>query len=371
VTIGTRNLDTVLSLKDGETSVIGGLISTNKTDSQQKIFLLGDLPLIGPLLSNNDTGRDKTELILAITPRLVRSVTVPQNSLMSFDSGKEDDPSLRRPMASFDQEPVFEGEAKPASAKPQVKPTPSGTTPTPAPAGIKPQTPTPATDAGKPAVDAVKQPVPGGPQGVTPAPGIITVPPPAPAATADTPLNTEVPAAAPAVVPVPAKVVPPTAASAASPVAAPAPEVTPPVVPAPAKRGLVQIAAPSGIDAGQQFSVDIKAGDVQDLAGGSLVLSYNPSLVEYVSATEGGFLKKDGKATLYSAAANPAEGTLTIRLSRAPNSGGISGAGTLVSVLFRAKAKGAASFGFQSVSFTSADGKPLEMLPFSTAVNVR
>ncbi len=141
--------------------------------------------------------------------------------------------------------------------------------------------------------------------------------------------------------------------------------------PSPPKRGLVQIAAPAGVDIGQQFSVDIKAGDVQDLAGAALVLSYNPNLVEFISAAEGGFLKKDGKATIYSATASAAEGILTINLSRAPNSGGISGAGTLVSALFRAKSKGAASFGFQRVSFTSADGKPLEMLPFSTAVNVR
>ena len=149
------------------------------------------------------------------------------------------------------------------------------------------------------------------------------------------------------------------------------PPVASPVVPAPPKRGLVQIAAPAGIDVGQQFYVDIKAGDVQDLSGASLVLSYDPRFVDYVSAAEGVFLKKDGKPILYSATANAAEGTLTIRLSRPPNTAGISGAGTLVSALFRAKGKGAASFGFQSVSFTSADGRPHEMLPFSTAVNVR
>ena len=112
-------------------------------------------------------------------------------------------------------------------------------------------------------------------------------------------------------------------------------------------------------------------GDVQGLAGASLVLSYDPRFVEYLSATEGGFLKKTGMPTYYSAVANAAEGTLTINLSCPPESGGATGAGTLVSALFRAKGKGAASFGFQSVSFTSADGKPLEMLPFSTAVNVR
>jgi general secretion pathway protein D len=197
----------------------------------------------------------------------------------------------------------------------------------------------PAADAAKPAGDAVNQFVPAGPQGVAPSVGIVTVPP--------------------------------TAAPAAASAATTAPVVAAPVVPAPVKRGLVQIAAPAAIDVGQQFYVDIKAGDVQNLAGAALVLSYNAKLVDYVSAAEGPFLKKDGKPTLYSATANAAEGTLTIKLSRTPNSGGMSGAGTLASALFRAKGKGTASYYFQSVNFTSADGKPHEMLPFSTAVNVR
>src|SRR6185369_620171 len=168
VTIGTRNLDTVLSLKDGETSIIGGLIQNTQNNTKQKIFLLSDIPLLGPLLTNHDSSKDKTELILAITPRLVRSVTVPQKSLMSFTTGKEDDPSLYRPMASFDQEPVFEGEAKPAPAGPQVKPTAQRTPPVqrtpagPAPAVATPPTPVPAPEAGKPAGEGAQQPAPAG-----------------------------------------------------------------------------------------------------------------------------------------------------------------------------------------------------------------
>jgi general secretion pathway protein D len=149
------------------------------------------------------------------------------------------------------------------------------------------------------------------------------------------------------------------------------PVVTPPAPPAPPKRGLVQIAAPATIESGQQFSVDIKAADVQNLAGAAFVLSYDPKILDYVSAGEGTFLKKDGKPTVFSATGNPADGTLTVKLNRAPDSPGISGAGTIVSALFRAKSKGTASFGFQSVKFTAADGSPHEMLPFSTALSVR
>lgn len=129
VTIGTRNLDTVLSLKDGETSVIGGLISRNKSDSKQKVFLLGDIPLLGPLLSSSEASNDKTELILAITPRLVRGVTVQPAQISSFDSGKEDTPSLIPPYGAFEEEaeyaalPALPLAATPVPAPPQV-PTP-------------------------------------------------------------------------------------------------------------------------------------------------------------------------------------------------------------------------------------------------------
>jgi len=119
VTIGTRNLDTVMSLKDGETSVIGGLIANSKSESRQKVFLLGDIPLVGPLLSNKETSKDKTELILAITPRLVRGVTVLPSSTTAFNSGKEDAPSVMPPYVSFEQAADYA-----PAAKPQVSPAP-------------------------------------------------------------------------------------------------------------------------------------------------------------------------------------------------------------------------------------------------------
>ena len=63
---------------------------------------LGDMPLIGPLLSSNKTEKSKTELMLAVTPRVVRGVAVPVRSLAAFVSGREDDPSLKPPYSAFD-----------------------------------------------------------------------------------------------------------------------------------------------------------------------------------------------------------------------------------------------------------------------------
>ena len=180
VTIGTRNLQTVLSLKDGETSVIGGLISRANTDSKTKIFLLGDLPLIGPLLSGNDKTKEKAELLLAITPRLVRGVTVSTHDLASFMSGKEDAPSLGMFPLSPDQDediddqknktvkPLTSGSASPQSGAifkapaPPVKPQ----VVTPPPATAYPVAPLQRTGMQSP---SGRQPVPAQPAAASPA----------------------------------------------------------------------------------------------------------------------------------------------------------------------------------------------------------
>ena len=82
-------------------------------------------------------------------------------------------------------------------------------------------------------------------------------------------------------------------------------------------------------------------------------------------------MKKDGRPIIFSASANASNGLLAVNLERISGSGGISGAGTLATFVFRAKNKGPASFGFRSVNFMSANNKPHEMLPFSTAIDIR
>ncbi len=132
LTIGTRNLDTVLSLKDGETVIIGGLIQNSDTSDKSKVFLLGDLPLIGPFISNTNNSHEKNELLLAITPRLVRRVTVLPPATASFLSGKEDAPALADSYASFALESEYQGDAAapkqaaPPATSPARKSRPNG-----------------------------------------------------------------------------------------------------------------------------------------------------------------------------------------------------------------------------------------------------
>jgi general secretion pathway protein D len=147
ITIGTRNLETVLSLKDGETSIIGGLISGNKSKSTRKPFLLGDLPLIGPLVSGYDNKKDKTELVLALTPRIIRLPAVPEQELASFWSGREDEPSVASPYSSFKQ-PEFAPEQSGGPQNGELNPSV-------APIGQPPQ----AGPSGQPTFPPVAEPV--------------------------------------------------------------------------------------------------------------------------------------------------------------------------------------------------------------------
>ncbi|MFH1026500.1 MAG: cohesin domain-containing protein, partial [Pseudomonadota bacterium] len=361
VTIGTRNVETVLTLKDGETSIIGGLIQNTSNNDKTKIFLLGDIPLIGPLLSNSNTSKDKTELLLAITPRLVRGVSVPAPGLASFISGKEDDPSLVRPMASFDLEAVFDD-----ASKPKTQPKAADKKPAVPAAKAAPATPATATrPAAPPATAPAAVPAVSGAKTESTAPAAS----PAVAKTADgavpAPAQSPATAAAPAV-PITG------AAPAQATVPAPAPAAPAPApAPAQAQRALLQIAAPSSSTIGQQFGVDIKVTGVTDLANATLVLTYDPIFVEFVSMTEGPFLKKDGKPTTFSSKADAAGGAVSVGLLRVSGSGGVSGGGVMATAMFRAKNQGPASFAFRNVAFSTANGAAQNILPFSTAVDIR
>lgn len=324
VTIGTRNLETVLSLKDGETSIIGGLIQNSTNNDKSKIYLLGDIPLIGSLFTNTNSSKDKTELMLAITPRLVRGISVPLPGLASFTSGKEDHPSLVRPMSSFDLEPVFDGETQSN--------------------GIEKKNGTPLTPA--------QMPYQAPPGSVAVAPLLLPLPVPATVPPPVSPVPT---------MPAPADIKP-------APIVPPAAVIPAPV---PAQRTLLQIAAPASASVGQQFILDIKISEVEDLATSPFVLTYDPVLVDFVAISEGAFMKSDGKPTAFGSMADSVGGTVTVTLGRTAGNSGVSGGGTLATASFRAKKQGSARFDFKNSAFGSASGSALNIIPFSTAVDIR
>ncbi|MDP1524973.1 MAG: secretin N-terminal domain-containing protein [Rhodocyclaceae bacterium] len=92
--IGGRNAATVLRLKDGETQVLGGLINDDDRHNANRFPGLGRLPIIGRLFSREGNNNQKTELVLSITPRIVRSLTPPAQVPGKYWSGTENHPRL-------------------------------------------------------------------------------------------------------------------------------------------------------------------------------------------------------------------------------------------------------------------------------------
>lgn len=87
--IGTREATTLLQLKDGENQVLAGLISNEDRSSGSKVPGVGDLPIVGRLFGRQSDQRDRTEIVLSITPRIVRAVQRPPASASEFGAGTE------------------------------------------------------------------------------------------------------------------------------------------------------------------------------------------------------------------------------------------------------------------------------------------
>lgn len=70
--INTRNAETEVIIRDGETLVIGGLIDEQTRQSVSKVPLLGDIPILGMFFRNSFDQKNRTELLIFVTPRIVR-----------------------------------------------------------------------------------------------------------------------------------------------------------------------------------------------------------------------------------------------------------------------------------------------------------
>ena len=154
--IGTRNAATTLRLKDGETQVLAGLINDEDRRNANRVPGLSNLPGLGRLFSSNDDTVNKTELVLLITPHVIRNIERPGIKLEEFNSGTE---------AEIGGAPIQLPVQGPSAGASTPPPGVAGTPPSPQPAPV----PVPS--------ESSPQPYPRGGQ-----PSIDTFPPRAPAA---------------------------------------------------------------------------------------------------------------------------------------------------------------------------------------------
>lgn len=86
---GTRMAETFLMMRNDETIVLGGLIQGEDRKNRSTVPILGDIPYLGELLTATTVDRVETEVVLTITPRIVRSLTTPPIADQAFWSGTD------------------------------------------------------------------------------------------------------------------------------------------------------------------------------------------------------------------------------------------------------------------------------------------
>ena len=70
--INTRAIQTQVVLTDGQTVVLGGILETTKSYQANKVPWLGDIPILGHLFKSTTDINNKTELLIFITPKILR-----------------------------------------------------------------------------------------------------------------------------------------------------------------------------------------------------------------------------------------------------------------------------------------------------------
>lgn len=128
--ISNRDVNTTITVKDGQSLVIGGLISKSTIKTMTKVPILGDLPLLKHLFRNSREEEEKTTLFISLTPHIVEQpaqierIDKPYEQFLKGDRNPSDHQPERRPVK---KDEGFESPYKsaPTTAPPPVKLVPS------------------------------------------------------------------------------------------------------------------------------------------------------------------------------------------------------------------------------------------------------
>jgi general secretion pathway protein D len=87
-TFGSRAISTVIRLRDGETNMLAGLIRDDERNVVEGVPGLSDLPLIGHMFAHNRRETQETDIVLTLTPRIVRVLDLTEDDLRPFRVGR-------------------------------------------------------------------------------------------------------------------------------------------------------------------------------------------------------------------------------------------------------------------------------------------
>jgi general secretion pathway protein D len=139
--IGQRRVEEEIRLREGEVNVLGGIIDTQETKSAAGLPVLGQIPIIGRLFSTERKEVAESEVLIVLTPRIVRTPEISELNLRGLDVGTQTNISLRYRPPQNPAAPPLQGAlgapASPAALAGSAATPPSETAP-PAPSGPPP-----------------------------------------------------------------------------------------------------------------------------------------------------------------------------------------------------------------------------------------
>ena len=316
-----RKVSTRLRLRDGESNLLAGLLQQTEKKGVSGFPGVIHVPFLSDLFSNNTVSNDQTEIVMLLTPHIVRSHEITEADL--------------RPIFIGSQQNLGIGGPPPLIAPQPVEPPAPAPAPAVAPGG-PPRGPAGSTPPGTPPIRGPGGVILGPPPGSSPVPGTVVLPPPtppvaqpvvAPPAVVETQPQPPSPPLTPAPTP------PPAAAPAATPAAVP---TTSPGIGS--AQVLISLPGATFRVGGGPYTVPLLINEASRISTVTLTLVFDPTKLRVRSVQEGSFLRAGGVPVVFTQAANG--NRIDLSLSRSADATGASGTGVLAAILFDAIAPG-------------------------------
>lgn len=119
--VNTRNLDTFIKVRNGETRLLGGLYQQDEATANSQFPFLGSIPILGRVFSSPAETLSRTDVLISLTPRIVKTMRKPEADVESFASGTADSFGPAAPII-----PTPVAPPRPAVPTPQPTPAPPG-----------------------------------------------------------------------------------------------------------------------------------------------------------------------------------------------------------------------------------------------------
>lgn len=307
--IAQRVLEQVIQLKEGEPSIMAGIVTKQDNKNVAGTPYLGEIPFLKYFFSSQQKEVQTDELVFLLIPHIVRESVLTRVNLAAIDTGTSSDVELRR-------------DPNPQSPYADI---PDSLNITPAIAN-----PSTAANAASAALETLRQqaqPVQNAEQAAS---GYIA------------PLNVNQP---------PAPVGSAFAGLPSTPPTLPAANPAPPVNGANAFAQPVALTLSPGSSnqaVGSTFQVQVNVVNGQDIFSIPMELAFNPSVLQLVNVDAGDYFQKDGKAATV-VHRDEGNGLVTIGATRPPQSSGVNGQGTVCTLTFKASSAGDSNVAFVKV----------------------